>query len=211
MASLLTIEIGGDELTNAAGVTIADDAITLSFANVASNVVDLTVSFHGGSGITSSNAKVNDIVFNIATEYSDLAIALHSINAVHNSIGATASYAANALNLSPFSNFDFLLDFQTSNQNSFDVGESAVFRISRTGGSLEATEFSAYNVDPNHDDFQALAHINDVQTNLSGKYYGIPDGGPGPPVVPEPASLIVWALIVPLGCVATWYRRRRQG
>jgi hypothetical protein len=187
------ISIGGPELSNG-GTTIPDDAITLSFNDAGANTVQLTIAANPGA------VKVKDIVFNVAPAFTSLAFAYVSgVVANDTDFDANDQKLNNLLDL-----FDVLFSYSTSGPNgSFFNGKTSVYNLSAPG--LTAAAFNAFN-DDGAGPFRAAAHINLPNgSSPSGKY-----GGNGDGVIPEPASVLVWAALSLCGAIICGRRYRRR-
>ena len=103
-----------------------------------------------------------------------------------------------------------------------------ILTVAWTGSSGDGTAVSGFNLDDDQK-VVGLVHAHNyeaigiwlgqaLRTRLTdtAHFYAlsepltVPDGNLEPNPIPEPASIITWTLLGVVGCIATWWRRRRR-
>lgn len=182
------INLGGAETTGSGGATLANNAVVLSFANNGANTVRLTMTVPGEA------YKIKDIAFNSE-------VAISSLSYISGVQATSASYSSNGISLPPYQGFDVGFSFSNSGPTgAFFKGQTSVYDLVGTG--LTENDFNSLTAAG----IRAAMKVNlPNNTSPSGKYTD-PEGTE--PVVPEPATLVVWSMLAAIGGVVTVWRRK---
>ncbi|MFU7559684.1 hypothetical protein ACMFWY_13495 [Roseiconus sp. JC912] len=198
-AGILTIELGGAELTNSMAGTIASDAIVVVFDDMGTpGTVRMTIDFNGGFGVR-QDTKLNDIVFNLNPAQSITSISyLEGVKATKNG-NPSIFWGANSVGSGGLAGADVYFDFPPPGSDPpFLPDSKSVYEIAGVGLTAQSFNFSGGN-QPMVSPFVAAVHLNAVTADgKSGHYAGVvvstpPDNPPSS--TPEPGAFAIFAAL----------------
>ncbi len=208
----IVFELGGKEFSGTA-INISNDAVTVTLENdlILSDVVWLTIA---PSNMPQDGTKLQFLHLNVDTP------SLLGNLIFTNQSGPVAESIAQGWKKKDSA---FLPDqYQADGDGKYDllftwppgtftgISKSSVYLIELTSGSglsLSETTFKTMSSSGGgKGPFEAAVHLNNVDADGDSGWYAPTDGGD---YIPEPASIIVWGLLV-AGCVGGTIRRRKQ-
>ncbi|MHB0956756.1 MAG: PEP-CTERM sorting domain-containing protein [Pirellulaceae bacterium] len=186
-----TMNLGGTEYSGSGGNTLPDNALQVTFEEVAANTVKLTID---GTNLPSDTAKLSGVAFNVDPIFGEDSLTFAYDSGVQ---AKSITFAPDGVaGWGPAGMFDIGFTFQPG---SFDPLDKSIYIITGNGLDTDSFHYTSSGDNPQ----LAVFHLNITGTGFESGMYGTTS-------VPEPTTLIMWLAFGSIGSILAWRKCRKS-